>query len=422
MGERSHSTNPATPAWATSVTQLRWSAGRARNQASVSSICPTAWVASAPEACSMRRTVASVIVGLATSAACHADAAKVGEVRDAAADLRRIAFLLERSREPTYRVKAFRTAAARVDELSPEELRRRADAGTLRELAGVGEVTARCVTESLNDEEPVYLRRVEATGGAPVAELGADLRSALRGDLHSHSDWSDGGSSIEEMAQTAQAIGHEYLALTDHSPRLTVAHGLDAERLERQLDVVAEINVAMAPFRLLTGIEVDILDDGRLDQTDELLGRVDVVVASVHSKLRMDADAMTPRMVAAVANPHTDVLGHCTGRLITGGRGTRPESAFDAELVFAACAQFGVAVEVNSRPERLDPPKRLLRLAVEAGCLVSIDTDAHAPGQLDWQAYGSDRAAACGVEIGSVVNAWPVGSLLAWTADHATRP
>jgi putative hydrolase len=131
---------------------------------------------------------------------------------------------------------------------------------------------------------------------------------------------------------------------------------------------------------------------------------------------------MTPRMVAAVANPHTDVLGHCTGRLVTGGRGTRPESQFDADIVFAACAQFGVAVEINSRPERLDPPKRLLRLAVEAGCLTSIDTDAHAPGQLDWQHHGCERAARCGVPVESIVNSWARADLLAWTADHSVRP
>jgi putative hydrolase len=142
----------------------------------------------------------------------------------------------------------------------------------------------------------------------------------------------------------------------------------------------------------------------------------------VHSKLRMPAKDMTPRMIAAVSNPHTDILGHCTGRLVTGGRGTRPESQFDAELVFAACQQFGVAVEINSRPERLDPPKRLLRLAVEAGCLVSIDTDAHAPGQLDWQRNGCERAVLCDVPLGSVVNTWAAGDLLAWAADHAVRP
>jgi putative hydrolase len=224
------------------------------------------------------------------------------------------------------------------------------------------------------------------------------------------------------MAEAARAIGHEYLVLTDHSPRLTVANGLSAERLEKQLDVVAELNEELAPFRILTGIEVDILEDGTLDQKPSLLARLDVVVASVHSKLRMPAAEMTPRMVAAISNPHMDVLGHCTGRLVTGGRGKRPESEFDAEVVFAACAQFGVAVEINSRPERLDPPKRLLRLAVEAGCLTSIDTDAHAPGQLDWQPYGCERAARCAVPVESVVNSWPAEQLLAWTADHSVRP
>lgn len=342
--------------------------------------------------------------------------------RDPVVDLRRIAFLLERAREPTYRVKAFRNAAKVIDDLAPDEVAKRAADGTLTKLAGVGDVTARCVTESLAGEVPVYLRRLEATEDTPLDEATAALRAVLRGDCHTHSDWSDGGSPIAEMARTARDIGHEYVVLTDHSPRLTVANGLSAERLEKQLDVVAELNEELVPFRILTGIEVDILDDGTLDQKPSLLARLDLVVASVHSKLRMPAKEMTPRMVAAVSNPHTDILGHCTGRLVTGGRGTRPESEFDAELVFAACAQFGVAVEINSRPERLDPPKRLLRLAVEAGCLVSIDTDAHAPGQLDWQANGCERAARCAVPVESVVNSWARTDLLAWTADHGARP
>ena len=327
--------------------------------------------------------------------------------------LRRIAFLLERAREPTYRVRAFRRAADVAAELGFDELVARARAGTLRELPGIGEVTERTILEVLEGETPVYLRRLEATGGRPVAEGGAELRAALRGDCHVHSDWSDGGSPIREMAEAARDLGHEYMALTDHSPRLTIANGLSPERLREQLDVVARLNEELAPFRILTGIEVDILDDGSLDQTDELLGRLDVVVASVHSKLRMDAGPMTARMVAAVRNPHTDVLGHCTGRIVA-GRG-RPESRFDAPAVFAACAEAGVAVEVNSRPERLDPPKRLLRLAVEAGCRVAIDSDAHAPGQLDWQPHGCERAAACGVPVSSVVNALPADDLLAWT-------
>jgi putative hydrolase len=291
--------------------------------------------------------------------------------------LQRIAFLLERAHEPTYRVRAFRGAAAALSALPPGEVERRAADGTLTELRGIGTVTATAVAEALAGETPVYLRRLEATGGQPVVEGGAEIRAALRGDLHTHSDWSDGGSPIREMALAARALGHAYVALTDHSPRLTVARGLSPERLREQLDVVRALNDELAPFRILTGIEVDINEDGTLDQEDELLASLDVVVASVHSKLRAPSEEMTPRMVAAIANPHTDVLGHCTGRNVTqqGRRGrTRPESEFDAEVVFAACERFGVAVEINCRPERLDPPKRLLRLALETGCDFSIDT------------------------------------------------
>jgi putative hydrolase len=344
----------------------------------------------------------------------------VADPRNPVADLRQIAFLLERALEPSYRVRAFRNAANTVEQLPADEVSTRAADGTLTKLKGVGDVTARCIAESLAGEEPVYLRRLLDAEPAPVAEATAALRAALRGDCHAHSDWSDGGSPIREMALAARDLGHDYLVLTDHSPRLTVANGLSAERLEQQLDVVAEVNEELAPFRLLTGIEVDILEDGTLDQKPSLLARLDLVVASVHSKLRMPAEEMTPRMIAAVANPHTDVLGHCTGRLVRGGRGTRPESQFDAELVFAACEQFGVAVEINSRPERLDPPKRLLRIAVETGCLFSVDTDAHAPGQLDWQVNGCERAVACEVDRARIVNTWDVGKLLAWTGDHAS--
>jgi putative hydrolase len=186
--------------------------------------------------------------------------------------------------------------------------------------------------------------------------------------------------------------------------------------LREQLKVVDAVNEKLAPFRLLTGIEVDILEDGSLDQDPELLARLDVVVASVHSKLRMDGDEMTRRMVVALSNPHMDILGHCTGRIVV-GRG-RPESSFDAELVFTAAKQFDKAVEINCRPERLDPPKRLLGLAVEMGCRFSIDTDAHAPGQLEWQPFGCDRAAECEVPLDAIVNAMGVDDLLAWTRSH----
>ncbi len=335
------------------------------------------------------------------------------EPRDPVTDLRRIAFLLERAHESTYRVRAFRGAAAALRRRDPDELCALAGSGELVGLPGVGEVTARCVVESLSGEVPGYLRRLEATEGIPLDDAAADLRAALQGDCHSHTDASDGGSPLREMVDTARELGHSYLVVTDHSPRLTVANGLSAERLRAQVQQIAELNAELDDgFRVLTGIEVDILDDGALDQDPELLAELDVVVASVHSKLRMPAAEMTERMLTAVANPHVDVLGHCTGRMVTGTR-RRPESEFDAEAVFTACAEHGVAVEVNCRPERLDPPTRLLRLAVEAGCDVTIDTDAHAPGQLDWLDYGCSRAVACRVPVEKVVNSWPLERVLA---------
>jgi putative hydrolase len=206
------------------------------------------------------------------------------------------------------------------------------------------------------------------------------------------------------------------MVLTDHSARLTIAHGLSEERLVSQLDEIARINGDIAAaghdFRILTGMEVDILEDGSLDLADAMLARLDVVVASVHSKLRMERQQMTERMVLAVASPHVDILGHCTGRMI----GKRPPSTFDADFVFAACAQFGTAVEINCRPERLDPPRELIDLAIEYGCWFSIDTDAHATGQLEWQPHGCDRAAEREVPIERIINTMPAADLLAWTA------
>jgi putative hydrolase len=324
--------------------------------------------------------------------------------------LRQIAFQLERAAAPTYRVRAFRRAAQVVAGLTAGELDRRVRDGTLEALPGIGKVTAEVITQASAGQQPDYLARLLAE--APPAVLTA-LRAALRGDCHSHSDWSDGGSPPEEMAEAARDLGHEWIALTDHSPRLTVASGLSAERLEAQLELVGRLNTTMAPFRILTGIEVDILDDGSLDQSDDLLGRLDVVVASVHSQLRMHAGPMTARMVAAVSSPLVDVLGHCTGRLLggRGGRG-RPESAFYPEQVFAACRDHGVAVEINCRPERRDPPSRLLRLAVEMGCLFTVDSDAHAPGQLDWLEFGCARAEGLGIPPERILNTCSADALL----------
>ena len=334
------------------------------------------------------------------------------------AALRRIAFLLERGREDTYKVKAYRNAAAAILPLPADQVAAAVADGTITDLPGVGASTAKVIAAAVRGEMPERLAALEQEHGGPLAPGGAELRSALRGDLHSHSDWSDGGSPIEEMAFTAMELGHDYLVLTDHSPRLTVARGLSPERLARQLDVVDAVNEHLSSlggdFTLLRGIEVDILDDGSLDQTEELLGRLDVRVASVHSKLKMDAETMTRRMVAAVRNPYTNVLGHCTGRMVMGSRGTRPPSQFDARAVFEACAEHDTAVEINSRPERRDPPTKLLELARDIGCLFSIDSDAHAPGQLDFQVYGCERAEEAGIDPERIVNTWPKDRLLTW--------
>ncbi|MCP2166566.1 PHP domain-containing protein [Goodfellowiella coeruleoviolacea] len=335
---------------------------------------------------------------------------------DAAAALRQVAFQLERAGEPTYRVHAFRRAASTIAGLSTEELRDRVNRGTLTDLPGIGRSTGEVIAEAVRGRQPSYLTRLLERAEAGAVSGGQALRAALRGDCHTHSDWSDGGSPIEEMAEAARDLGHEWLALTDHSPRLTIANGLSADRLRAQLDVVARCNAELAPFRILTGIEVDILADGSLDQDPDLLSRLDVVVASVHSQLRMPAPAMTRRMRTAVANPDVDVLGHCTGRIVTGRR--RPESTFDAEAVFAACQEHGVAVEINSRPDRLDPPRRLLRLAADLGCVFTVDSDAHAPGQLDWIGFGCARAEECGITAERVLNTRALADLLDWTGRH----
>jgi putative hydrolase len=333
--------------------------------------------------------------------------------------LNQIAFRLERSGADTYKVRAFRHAARAIKTIPPDQLVTLADAGRLQTIEGVGKSTAQVITEALRGDVPAYLTKLDkelVAGDLALEGPAAELLESLKGDCHSHSDWSDGGSPISEMAEAARDLGREYLVLTDHSARLTVAHGLNEERLRQQLDVVRDLNEELAPFRILTGMEVDVLEDGSLDLDLDLLAQLDVVVASVHSKLRMESKEMTARMLAAVESPHTDILGHCTGRIIV-GRG-RPQSTFDAHAVFSACARTGTAVEINSRPERQDPPEDLLREAVELGCSFTIDTDAHAPGQLEWLGRGCRNAVTADVPFDRIVNRAGAEDLVAWATSH----
>jgi putative hydrolase len=362
---------------------------------------------------------------------------------DPADALDRIVYLLDRALAEGRKVRAYARARDVVREVGDDEIRQRHEAGTLTELSGIGPKTASIIAEALAGEVPEYLTVLEDDTVIPPGE-GGELRAALRGDCHTHSTWSDGGAPIEVMARTAMGLGHEYMVLTDHSPRLTIAHGLTAARLRAQLDEVRDLNEKLAPFRILTGIEVDIMPDGSLDQSEEMLSQLDLVVASVHSKLRMERTEMTRRIVTAVASPHVDVLGHCTGRKLPaalrfggaesgrksaprlplgrtgpGAAGARPPAQFDAEIVFAACAQFDTALEINCRPERQDPPEDMLDLAIDWGLRFAIDTDAHAPGQMEWQAYGCDKAARAGIPAEQIVNTAPADDLLAWAGSHA---
>jgi putative hydrolase len=329
--------------------------------------------------------------------------------------LDRAVYLMDRALAPTQKVRAFRNAADVVADLPTDELVELVRTDRLTELDGIGPSTGSVIADAVQQRTSAYLDKLERQSRIDPGE-GVEIRAALRGDCHSHTTWSDGGASVEQMVRTAMSLGHDYLVVTDHSPRLTIAHGLSPERLESQLDEIAAVQREVAPFRILRGMEVDILEDGALDLPEELLARLDVVVASVHSKLSMAERPMTERMVLAVSSPHVDILGHCTGRKVVGGG--RAPSRFDADLVFAACAQFDTAVEINCRPERQDPPDDLLEVALDWGCLVSIDTDAHAPGQLEWQAYGCDKAARHGIDPTRIVNTWSADELVAWAGTH----
>lgn len=321
----------------------------------------------------------------------------------------------------THRIQAYRRAAAVADGLAHRTLTKLTTQAQWKALPSFGPSTTAFAATVSSGEIPAKLLEARTAGDTPLDPAGAALGARLRGDLHTHTDASDGGSSMGEMAEVADRLGREYLAITDHSPRLRIANGLSPERLMAQWNEMQQVQEHHR-CRLVRGIEVDILADGSLDQNDRMLAGTDVVVASVHWDLRADATAMTHRMVAAVSNPHALVLGHCTGRRLKADGTWRPESEFDAEMVFGACEMFGVAVEINSRPERRDPPTQLLELARDMGCLFAINTDAHAPGQLEFWSLGAARASGAGIPPERIINTWPLEDLLAHSRRRRSAP
>ncbi len=237
----------------------------------------------------------------------------------------------------------------------------------------------------------------------------------LRGDLHAHTTYSDGKSTVEEMVEHAATLGYEYIALTDHSPSQRVAHGLDLDRLEQKIEEIEQLRKKRkdrAPH-ILIGTEVDILADGKLDYPDKVLARLDIVVASIHSLFRQSRDEITNRLVHALANPHVDIVGHPTSRLI----GSREPLAMDFERVIAAAVKSGAALEINGSMYRLDLNDSMARAAQEAGVLLAIGSDAHSTAQLDQIRYGVFQARRGWIEARSVINTWPWAKLSRWL-DH----
>jgi DNA polymerase (family 10) len=242
-------------------------------------------------------------------------------------------------------------------------------------------------------------------------------RSDIRGDLHAHTNWSDAAATVEEMAQAALSRGYEYLVISDHTHGLGVANGLDAQRLREQRQELEALNSRYPGFRLLQGAEVEIRADGSLDHPDDVLRELDVVIASVHSGLRQDRDTITERVVRAMRNPHVDVLGHPSGRLL----GQREATNLDLDRVIEVAARTGVILEVNSTPNRLDLDDVHIRRAVEKGVSLAINSDAHSTDGLDTMDYGVATARRGWAEAGDVVNALQLNDLVARLASRERR-
>jgi len=329
--------------------------------------------------------------------------------KEAATVLAEIAYRLRHFPEQGHRARAFSRAAANLSRLEPDLTGLRARGG-LESIEGVGSGIAKVLAELVDTGRSSYLERLreEAGEAAPAAAIEVVETSFLRGDLHCHSDWSDGRATVLEMATAARARGYSYVAITDHSPRITVVNGLGPERLHAQAVDIARVSAQMGGFPILRGIEVDILEDGRLDLPDDALAELDIVIASPHVKLRLEPAAMTERMLRAVESPHVDVIGHPTGRRL----GSREGASYDFEAVFRHAARHRTALEIDCDPARMDLSPELARLAAECGCRLTLDSDAHAPGEFAYVDQGAWMARQAGVGPELLLNCLELPDLL----------
>ncbi len=267
---------------------------------------------------------------------------------------------------------------------------------------------------------PPELREDE--GEFEAARAGALPRlvelSDIRADLHMHSTWSDGRADIRTMAEAARARGYSHIAITDHSAYIGLTHGLDAERLRAQRQEIAALNAAYAaqgiPFRILCGVEVDMTPEGSLALPDDVLAELDIVVASAHIQLRQSPEAATERLLRAVRNPHVDIIGHPVGRML----GSREGAPVDIDALARAAAEYGVLLEVNSGPTRLDLEGPAVRRALELGATIAINSDAHHPDNLDWIRFGVITARRGWAGAAQVANTWSFEALQEWLRRH----
>jgi putative hydrolase len=325
----------------------------------------------------------------------------------AAQVLSEIGYLLRQDPEQRFRAKAFAAAAWSVV-ISKPDLESLQKTNSLTSIEAVGAGIAKILAGLVETGSSSYLERLRTEMGQPALndESVIDL-SQYQGDVHSHTNWSDGKATMLEMAQGAQALGYRYLGVTDHSPRIKVVNGLGAERLLAQSQEMAGVQSQMEELTLLQGIEVDILEDGALDLPDSVLELLDVVIASPHVKLRQETASMTERMLRAVSNPHVDVIGHPTGRR----PGSREGASYDYEAVFKEAARHKVALEIDCDPARMDLSPEMARLALECGCNFTLDADAHAPAELAYVPMGAWMARRAGIPQDRILNFLDVDEL-----------